>query len=101
MLIDIYQKWGMDIVAQTDLDQRVHKNQSTVSLGKMSFGILQTFFDRLGKYKGISVQPDSLLLRQITQDQNEQHQINEIRIEEYERPPMTEVDAYKKTIKKK
>jgi glucosyl-3-phosphoglycerate synthase len=96
MLIDIYQKWGMDIVAQTDLDQRVHKNQTTVSLGKMSFGILQTFFDRLNKYKGIEIEPESLLLRQITQDQNEQHQINEIRIEEYERPPMIEVEAYKK-----
>ncbi len=42
-LIDVYHRWGMDAFAQTDLDRRVHRNQATRSLGKMAFGILQTF----------------------------------------------------------
>lgn len=96
MLIDIYQKWGMDVMAQTDLDQRVHKNQSTTSLGKMAFGILQTFFSRLAKYKGIQIAPESYLLQQIAREVEGNHRINEVRIEEAERQPMIEVEAYRR-----
>ena len=46
-LIDVHDQWGIEAFAQTDLDRRVHRNQQTIDLGKMSFGILQTFFRRL------------------------------------------------------
>jgi glucosyl-3-phosphoglycerate synthase len=46
-LLDLYLKFGLDAFAQTDLDRRVHRNQTTNALGKMSFGILQTFINRL------------------------------------------------------
>ena len=39
-ILDVYRKWGLEAFGQTDLDQRVHRNQSTLSLGKMAFGIL-------------------------------------------------------------
>ena len=42
-ILDVYQEWGLEAFAQCDLDQRIHRNQSTNALGKMSFGILQTF----------------------------------------------------------
>ena len=42
-LLDLYEKFGLNAFAQTDLDRRVHRNQTTNALGKMSFGILQTF----------------------------------------------------------
>ncbi|HKL16207.1 MAG TPA: glucosyl-3-phosphoglycerate synthase, partial [Balneolaceae bacterium] len=41
-LIDVHHKFGLEAFAQTDLDKRVHENKPTISLGKMSFGILQT-----------------------------------------------------------
>ncbi|PKL24484.1 MAG: glucosyl-3-phosphoglycerate synthase [Spirochaetae bacterium HGW-Spirochaetae-3] len=47
MLMDIYDKYGMDAMAQVDLDKRVHRNQTTVALGRMSFGIIQTFIAKL------------------------------------------------------
>jgi len=47
MLLDIYRLWGMGSMAQVDLDKRVHRNQSTLALGRMAFGIMQTFFERL------------------------------------------------------
>lgn len=47
MLMDIYEKFGMEAMAQVDLDKRVHRNQSTVALGRMSFGIMQTFLAKL------------------------------------------------------
>ena len=58
MLIDIYQKWGMDIMAQVDLDKRVHRNQSTLALGRMAFGIMQTFLKRLEKDGNISMKKE-------------------------------------------
>jgi hypothetical protein len=61
----------------------------------MAFGILQTFYNRLAEYKGVEIKPESTILRQITQDRDRQHQINEIEIEEIERMPMVEVPAYR------
>ena len=49
MLIDIYEKMGLAAFAQTDLDTRVHRNQETIALGRMAFGILRTFFNRLDR----------------------------------------------------
>lgn len=45
--IDIYRKYGLSSIAQTDLKRRVHHNQSTEALGHMSFGIMQAVFTRL------------------------------------------------------
>jgi glucosyl-3-phosphoglycerate synthase len=49
-LIDIYHAFGVDVLAQVNMDSRVHRNQSVNALGRMSFGILHTFFNRLEKY---------------------------------------------------
>src|SRR5699024_988097 len=51
-LIDVYTKYGLEAFAQTDLDQRVHETQPPRELGKMAFGILQTFIKR-AKHLGI------------------------------------------------
>ncbi len=98
MLIDIYQKWGIQSIAQTDLDQRVHRNQETSALGRMSFGILQTFWDRLYQYKKIGpIKPDSLTMRQIARVDNH-HEFKEWNIIERERQPMIEVAEYRKKM---
>ena len=46
-LIDVYHRWGMEAFGQTDLDQRIHRNQSTADLGRMAFGILHAFLSRI------------------------------------------------------
>ena len=100
MLIDIYQEWGLHAIAQTDLDKRVHVNQSTKALGRMSFGIMQTFWSRLAKYKGIcQIQPESYSLKQITVLENEATS-SEHEIKEFERKPMFENSEYQKKISK-
>jgi glucosyl-3-phosphoglycerate synthase len=95
-LIDVYTKWGLDAFAQTDLDQRVHRNQETRSLGKMSFGILQTFLKRAESLEILNDLPAlSHELRQFqAQDKEYDQVINKI-VEE-ERPPMIDVEAYRK-----
>jgi len=95
-LLDVYQKWGLKAFAQTDLDQRVHRNQDTRSLGKMSFGILQTFFSRL---HALGIIEDDLqlshFLRQF-QVHDEEFEAVELEILEEERPPMVTIDEYRK-----
>ena len=94
-LIDVYRKWGLDALGQTDLDQRIHRNQSTLQLGRMAFGILQTFFSRI---QGVCEHSESLLkmntvLHQFQVHDGEFEQIkNEIK--PFERPPMIEVESY-------
>ncbi|HUX14019.1 MAG TPA: glucosyl-3-phosphoglycerate synthase [Spirochaetia bacterium] len=98
-LIDVYQRWGMAAFAQTDLDQRVHRNQETRSLGKMSFGILQTFLSRI---QSLGIVPDlpalSTILRQF-QVHDQVFETVEFTIAEEERPPMDTIPEYREKRK--
>ncbi len=55
MILDIYEKWGLDVMAQVDLDRRVHKNQDTKALGLMAFVIMKTFLRRVEELRRIKI----------------------------------------------
>ena len=94
-ILDVYREWGLEAFAQTDLDQRIHRNQSTNALGKMSFGILQTFINRLKAYGMVDRLPDmATLYRQFQAEGNRYEQLTR-EIVEYERPPMNTIPAYR------
>jgi glucosyl-3-phosphoglycerate synthase len=99
-LIDVHHKFGLEAFAQTDLDKRVHENKPTQSLGKMSFGILQTFIKRAKALGIFDKAMHETILRQF-QVQKEQYQQLEIEIIEDERPPMIEIEEYRNKFKKK
>ena len=85
----------MSAFAQTDLDQRVHRNQATRSLGRMAFGILQTFLARLKQLEVIGQIPEmSTILRQF-QVKDQVFETVEHEIVEEERPPMIDIEAYR------
>lgn len=95
-LIDVYYRYGLKAFAQTDLDQRVHENKPTRELGKMAFGILQTFVKRaktLGVVEG--GRNYETILRQ-TQAKNDVYEQIELEIIEEERRPMIEIEEYRK-----
>ena len=95
MLIDIYQRLGLYAFAQTDLDQRVHRNQETIALGRMAFGVLRTFFSRLGWEQKIQLAEQlPTIMRQFQVSDGEYRQVR-YEIEELERQPIIEVDAYR------
>lgn len=99
-LIDVYTKFGLDAFAQTDLDQRVHENKPTRALGKMAFGILQTFIKR-AKALGIieKIEDFQTILRQTQAKDNLYEQV-ELEILEEERPPMIEIAEYREKFNK-
>ncbi len=95
-LIDIVQTWGLDALAQTDLDQRIHRNQPTQALGRMAFGILHTFLSRcedLGIIEGLP--PLNSIIRQF-QARDGSYEELDLEIPEEERPPMITLPAYQK-----
>ncbi|MEO0511063.1 MAG: glucosyl-3-phosphoglycerate synthase [Verrucomicrobiota bacterium] len=93
-ILDVYQEWGLEAFAQCDLDQRIHRNQSTNALGKMSFGILQTFLNRLKSYGMVDKLPElATFYRQFQAEGNRYEQLTR-EIVEYERPPMVTIPAY-------
>ena len=95
-LIDVYHRWGLQAIAQTDLDKRVHRNQHTRDLGKMAFGILQTFLKRLEALGILSNLPElNTTLRQFQVNNNLFEEIL-LNIIEEERPPMIEIPEYRK-----
>jgi glucosyl-3-phosphoglycerate synthase len=95
MLIEIYQQLGLYAFAQTDLDQRVHRNQETIALGRMAFGVLRTFISRLQR-EGKARLPEELpsIMRQFEVGESGYREL-EYLIEEVERQPMIEVEAYR------
>ncbi len=100
-LVDVYQQHGLAAFAQTDLDQRVHHNQPTESLGRMAFGIMRTFFKRLENAGIIKELGDmNTIMRQFqTRDAIHEHLLTEI--QEEERPPMLDIPEYRERWKKK
>ncbi len=94
-LLDLYELYGLETFAQTDLDRRVHRNQTTNALGKMSFGILQTFFNRLHAQGKLDQMPDleTFYRRFEVEDGNYRQLVQEV-VEE-ERPPMIEIEGYR------
>ncbi len=93
-LIDVYTQYGLEAFAQTDLDRRVHRHQEIRDLGKMAFGILQTFIKRLNANGMVVDLPQlTMNLRQFQVRESQYEQIIHEIVEE-ERPPMQEITAY-------
>ena len=94
-ILDVYQEHGLDAFGQTDLDQRVHRNQTTLALGKMSFGILQTFLRRMESFGMFDRLPRlETIYRQFQAHEKHYEQVT-FDIAEEERRPIIEVPAYR------
>jgi len=94
-ILDVYKEYGLDAFGQCDLDQRVHRNQITLDLGKMSFGILQSFLNRLENFGMVDRLPEmSNFYRQFQAQENRYEQVVREIVEE-ERPPMIQIPEYR------
>jgi len=99
MILDIYEKWGLEVIAQVDLERRIHRNQDTRALGKMSFVILNTFFRRVEKLDFLSLNKElSDRIIQYNLVQND-YEPDIYKTEENERPPMIDIPEYLEKFK--
>jgi glucosyl-3-phosphoglycerate synthase len=95
MNIDIYKNWGLDVMAQVDLDRRIHSNQGTKALGRMAFVILKTFINRKIKLGLIELNED--MYDEMIQYNlvNDRYEPEKLKLEGLERPPMIEIPEYR------
>lgn len=95
MILDIYEKWGLDVIGQIDLEKRVHRNQNTKSLGRMAFVIIKTFIDRIEKLGLIDKKKE--LFDEMIQFKlvGEDYQADVYPLYGHERPPMIDNPRYR------
>jgi glucosyl-3-phosphoglycerate synthase len=99
MNMDIYEKWGLEVMAQVDLDRRIHRNQDTKALGRMAFTILRTFINRKIRLGLIDLK-DELFDEMIQYNlANNKYQPDIFKIEDHERPPIIEIPEYREKFK--
>ena len=96
LLIDICNQYGMEHIAQVDMDKRVHRNQSLDKLSEMSFQILQTFFHRAKDLGRVLLNTELKTEMALIKVLENQHILIHKEIKEIERPPMITIEAYKK-----
>ena len=94
-LLDVYKQWGLSAFAQTDLEQRIHRNQPTEALGKMAFGILQSFIKRVDGFTDTDEFQQMSNLHRTYQTLEEGYSQVVTEIVEEERPPMASLPIYR------
>jgi glucosyl-3-phosphoglycerate synthase len=95
LLIDMLGTFGLQAIAQCDLEERIHKNQELQALGKMSFQILQVFIRRLEQRSGPMLAEVNKTMKLVQHEEGRFYlDIEDIR--EHERPPMINLPEYRR-----
>ena len=95
LLIDIFERFGLDAIAQVDLQERIHHSQPLESLSKMSFAIIQTVMRRMERRYGIQMLEDVNKTMKLIRYGERRLLLDVDVIAELERPPMLEVEEYR------
>ncbi|HUQ42398.1 MAG TPA: glucosyl-3-phosphoglycerate synthase [Candidatus Limnocylindrales bacterium] len=95
LLIDTLQRTGIDAIAQVDMKQRIHRNQTLLALSKMSFEILQVALRRVGEAHGERLWEEAnSSLKLITARRGQLHlELHDIGANE--RPAIATIPAYR------
>ena len=104
MLIEIYEKFGLDNIAQVDVKRRVHRNHPLSTLSRMSFSIMQAIFKKLEYYDKLYISAElNNIYNQIEYNKysDKKYIITPTKLEERERPPVSEVKEYAAKKKKR
>ncbi len=97
MLIDIYTNYGPDVIAQVNLDLRVHRNQPANVLGKMGFEILHAFINRLHELHRIQLKNQLSEMYRMLESGPDCYQLTPASVQINERPPMATIPEYQET----
>jgi glucosyl-3-phosphoglycerate synthase len=95
MLLDICERWGIDVIAQVDLEKRVHRNQDTRALGKMAFVIMATFIARIEKQGMIDLKSElykDMIQYNLVKDA---YRPDVLSLSTLERPPIIDIESYR------
>ena len=99
LLIDLLDRFGLNCIAQSDLEVRVHHNQPLLSLSKMSFAILQVFIARLENRFGVELLNEINRSMKLVIQEPERFALDIAEIGDHERPPMITLSSYESRYK--
>ncbi|CAG1015795.1 Glucosyl-3-phosphoglycerate synthase [Anaerolineales bacterium] len=94
LLIDVYERYGLNAIAQVDLLERIHHNQHLEALSKMSFAIIQTVIRKLESRLGRAVLEDVNKSMKLIRHNAKGYFLDVEEIAERARPPMIELKEY-------
>jgi glucosyl-3-phosphoglycerate synthase len=95
LLIDLLEQYGLESIAQSDLEVRVHHNQPLVSLSKMSFAILQVFVARIEQAYGVQLLDRANRTMKLIVQEPGRFALDIAEIGDVERPPMATLPFYR------
>jgi glucosyl-3-phosphoglycerate synthase len=94
LIIDVAERFGIDAIAQVDLDERRHRNRQIGELSRMAFAVLQTAIHRLASTGRVDLRvPPNPGLVQFEHD-GEAYRMQPSLVEVRERPPAVTVGGY-------
>lgn len=93
LLIDVVDRFGLDSIAQVDLDRRTHRNRGIRDLSRMSYAILQAAAIRLHAAGRLAEEPIGGPLRLFAKEDGE-YVMEPMDVRVFERPPAATVAAY-------
>ncbi len=99
LLIDMVEKFGLNAIAQVDLQERIHHNQELEALSKMSFAIIQTVLRKLEpRYERSIIEEVNKSMKLIRYAKGE-YSLTVEDVIEHERPPMITIPEYRERFK--
>ncbi len=96
LLIDVLDRFGLEAIAQVDLEERIHRNQPLVNLSRMAFAILQVFISRLEARSKVRLLEEIQRSMKLIRYEPGRFFLEVERISDAERPPMITVPAYRR-----
>lgn len=94
LLIDMLDKFGLNAIAQVDLQDRIHHNQPLEALSKMSFAIIQAVMRKLESRYGQNLLENVNKTMKLIRYEEQNFRLDIEEIAERERPPMIELSEY-------
>jgi glucosyl-3-phosphoglycerate synthase len=96
LLLSLLERYGISGIAQVDLRQRIHHNQSLGALSRMSFAIIQVLMDHLERRQKVELLSEvNRTIKIIRYDQNS-FSLQEHAITDRCRPPIVALPEYRK-----
>ncbi|OGO41879.1 MAG: glucosyl-3-phosphoglycerate synthase [Chloroflexi bacterium RBG_16_58_14] len=95
LVIDIFEHFGLEAIAQVDLLERIHHNQPLEALSKMSFSIIQAIFRKLEKRFERNLLEEVNKTMKLIRYKPGRFFLDVEEIAERERPPMVALPEYR------
>ncbi len=99
LLIDIFEKFGLNAIAQVDLQERIHHNQPLEALSKMSFAIIQAVIRKLESRYGQNILENVNKTMKLIRYEKESFMLDVEEIAERDRPPMIDLPEYRERLR--